>query len=981
MKKYRVLFVFLSLFLIGMYAFGAEDCGNGADDDGDGLIDCEDPDCYFTNASCECIQSTVIWAITSSKELVWFNPITGEEKKLANYSNTITDLAWSDNGILYGTGFNGEIYAINPNTGVQTLVIDLPISGNTSGLCSDQNGNLYIGTRSGNTRVYQYNIASNSTTATYNISPNECSGDLAFKDGFLYISTPTFKLVKLDISNGSFTTVNITGVGSSNEVFGLTSDADGNFYISVGKKIYSLNPNTGATSLLHTSNFSGSEFYGLSIISDNCQVVCNLDVDIINTDTTFCENGSFTINTTIPAGSDPYSGTYSWTTPTGNIIGTNSINTTNVGQFIVSISSGTCTAKDTIVITKKLLPNPNLGADKEICPGQTTLLQVQNVEANTTYAWNNGTTGTQFTANTTGTYWVDATNSCGTKRDTILVNPKAVCPCNLAVNITNTTTSFCENANFTINTTIPSGSDPYSGAYNWTTPSGSIVGTSSLSTSTEGQYIVSITAGSCTAKDTIVLSKILLPKPNLGADKELCPNETVLLQVQNVEANTTYAWNNGTTGTQFTANTTGTYWVVATNNCGTNQDTILVNPKAVCPCNLAVNITNTTTSFCENASFTINTTIPPGSDPYSGAYNWTTPSGSIVGTSSLSTSNEGQYIVSITDGSCTAKDTIVLSKILLPKPNLGADKELCPNETVLLQVQNVEANTNYVWNNGTTGTTISVNAAGTYWINATNSCGSKRDTLLIKEKNCATCNLEVSINGSLVVCPGVNNVLQGVYSGGHGAVIIQWVNPDNDTINGQSIINTNQEGSYQWMVKDSLCVKTAAVYVVELPLASVQLPIDTALCPGEMISIRPLDYSIANLYTWSDGDFLIPRTLTKPGTYILSAKNECNTAKDTIIIGEKEQCPCLVDLSNVFTPNNDQINDTWGVLSVCKLTGVLRIFNRWGEIVFETNDLRSRWDGVYKGVNAPLDVYLYHVEGIDEHGFAFERKGNLTLIR
>ncbi|MEO8116984.1 MAG: gliding motility-associated C-terminal domain-containing protein, partial [Bacteroidota bacterium] len=92
-------------------------------------------------------------------------------------------------------------------------------------------------------------------------------------------------------------------------------------------------------------------------------------------------------------------------------------------------------------------------------------------------------------------------------------------------------------------------------------------------------------------------------------------------------------------------------------------------------------------------------------------------------------------------------------------------------------------------------------------------------------------------------------------------------------------------------------------------------------------------------------------------------------------------------IPNTFSPNNDGMNDAFyprgtGLFSIKSI----RIFNRWGEIVYSNNDVQPNvagdgWDGMYKGKPAPSDVYVYVMEIVCENSKVIPVKGNVTLIR
>jgi gliding motility-associated-like protein len=89
----------------------------------------------------------------------------------------------------------------------------------------------------------------------------------------------------------------------------------------------------------------------------------------------------------------------------------------------------------------------------------------------------------------------------------------------------------------------------------------------------------------------------------------------------------------------------------------------------------------------------------------------------------------------------------------------------------------------------------------------------------------------------------------------------------------------------------------------------------------------------------------------------------------------------------VFTPDGDGVNDILMVRgSGINTVKSFRIFNRWGEVVFEKanfspNDKSQGWDGTARGVKAPTDVYIYTCEVTCENGNSFVYKGNVAIIK
>jgi gliding motility-associated-like protein len=119
-------------------------------------------------------------------------------------------------------------------------------------------------------------------------------------------------------------------------------------------------------------------------------------------------------------------------------------------------------------------------------------------------------------------------------------------------------------------------------------------------------------------------------------------------------------------------------------------------------------------------------------------------------------------------------------------------------------------------------------------------------------------------------------------------------------------------------------------------------------------------------------------------TYVVTAIDNAGClAQDSVSLRVWESCDARnVLIPNTFTPNNDGVNDVFQVrgngLSNIKL---IRIFNRWGEKVFESPDINIGWDGTSNGIPLNSGVYVYYVEAICTDGQSALIKGNVTLLR
>ena len=89
----------------------------------------------------------------------------------------------------------------------------------------------------------------------------------------------------------------------------------------------------------------------------------------------------------------------------------------------------------------------------------------------------------------------------------------------------------------------------------------------------------------------------------------------------------------------------------------------------------------------------------------------------------------------------------------------------------------------------------------------------------------------------------------------------------------------------------------------------------------------------------------------------------------------------LIDVPTTFSPNGDGETDSLFVRGFGVEEMNFLLYNRWGQMLFETNDLKKGWDGNFNGHPQEMDVYIYVLNAILEDGKAVKKKGNITLIR
>ena len=119
---------------------------------------------------------------------------------------------------------------------------------------------------------------------------------------------------------------------------------------------------------------------------------------------------------------------------------------------------------------------------------------------------------------------------------------------------------------------------------------------------------------------------------------------------------------------------------------------------------------------------------------------------------------------------------------------------------------------------------------------------------------------------------------------------------------------------------------------------------------------------------------------TATTTYTLTATNSFGcSASDAMVITVTAPC---IDPSNVFTPNGDGFYDTWRVINgSCSKQVQVDVYNRWGSLVYHSDNYSNNWDGNYKGKTLPDATYYYIVRATLIGDYQITLKGNVTIMR
>ncbi len=367
-------------------------------------------------------------------------------------------------------------------------------------------------------------------------------------------------------------------------------------------------------------------------------------------------------------------------------------------------------------------------------------------------------------------------------------------------------------------------------------------------------------------------------------------------------------------------------------------------------------------SLCEGETLTLDASTP-GADDYSWSNGNTSPT--------ILVSGEGTYSVTVSNVCFSDSDEIVVTYGSEPPPiELGDTLTLCEGEFILLDATLPSA-TEYRWNDGNTAPARPATTQGTYSVTVTTPCGETSDEVWVRVGHPPE---PLSFDGtSSPLCPGEDFLLDASQPG------VQYLWDDGSTTPTRLV---EQPGTYAVTVFNDCGTLSAQAEFVGPPPLTVEWNVDTVLCPGESLLLRPIVSDPDARLLWPDlsegPEFLAPG----PGRYSLLVSNKCEMQELTLEIPE---CPqCSIYAPNVFSPDGDGINDRFELYTNCTPDFVhMQVFDRWGNLVFESKNGHG-WDGTFQGRKAQEGVYIWWAEILFPAGIQPARqvlKGDVLLLR
>lgn len=275
-----------------------------------------------------------------------------------------------------------------------------------------------------------------------------------------------------------------------------------------------------------------------------------------------------------------------------------------------------------------------------------------------------------------------------------------------------------------------------------------------------------------------------------------------------------------------------------------------------------------------------------------------------------------------------------------------------------------------VWSNGTTASSLSNLCAGNYTVNVTdaNGCvGTQNFTI----NSGAT--FTVSTSGNVSICAGETTTISA-----SGATTYYW---DNGLGAGSSFqVSPSSTTTYNVVGTANGCSANAALTVTVESTPNVFAGNDQLVCSGDSIALSGTG---ATSYIWDngivDGQYFIP----VDGVYIFSllgSTGNCS-AQDEVVITVGD-CGFEFEMPNVFTPDGNLVNDFYVPVKVNNVAiQKFTVFNRWGNIVYESTNQPIIWDGKSSGAEVSEGVYFYVVKFVSLDLVQHEVQGFIHLIR
>lgn len=395
----------------------------------------------------------------------------------------------------------------------------------------------------------------------------------------------------------------------------------------------------------------------------------------------------------------------------------------------------------------------------------------------------------------------------------------------------------------------------------------------------------------------------------------------------------------------------------------------------------------TVTNVACNGNSTGSFTVTPSGG--TGPYQYSLNAGGTYQTSNVfSGMAGGTYTVRILDvgSSCTRDTVIIVSQPLALAGTAVPVNATCsatPNGTITVTASGGVAGYTYSLN-GTTFQTSNVftviSGAYTVTIKDVNNC-----TKTIPVTVSLTNTITLQSRTDTTICNGASVQL----TTSSNATSYSW--SPSSSLNNAAIASpvASPSSNTRYIVTATLgqCIKLDTVDITVKQDVLVNAGPDVSVISGESVQLFATATN-ASSYLWTPATGLSATNtlspIAKPATttlYTLTVRNDVGcTAADNVLV---TIIPYCIRVKNAFTPNGDGINDLWQVYDQfdCLKSVTVRVFNRYGNAVYESKDYRNNWDGRYKGKSVPDGTYYAVVDFVLINGRTLTINSDLTILR
>lgn len=338
--------------------------------------------------------------------------------------------------------------------------------------------------------------------------------------------------------------------------------------------------------------------------------------------------------------------------------------------------------------------------------------------------------------------------------------------------------------------------------------------------------------------------------------------------------------------------------------------------------------------------------------------------------------------ITTVDG-CELEETVYVDVLQdVPQPVLETHSYLCLGESVTIHASGAD---DISWSpnefiSPTSGgvVVISTPVDKWYYVDFTNLCGTVRDSIFIE-----VVHVVAQAGNDTIVCPG-----SSVNLWSDGGISYSW--SPFETVSHPKASETTaipaESTIYEVLVTDEYgCTDVATVHVKLFPTPSVYTSSDYYGFVGDEVQLLATGSSNNGSYTWYPSTYLscdncVDPIVTSPHsiTYKVAFEDEngCRAIDQVRIHFEG-----LIYVPNTFTPDGDEFNNEFLTFGGNIEKFEILIFNRWGELLFESHDINIGWDGTYGGKMCQDGTYIWKIKYEDTEGNSNELVGHVNLLR